>query len=91
MAVPVSYEAADSDCTAWHDAIAALADGELGSLCAARTEAHLAGCAHCARRVAEARAYKRVLRRVGESERAPAELRDTVMAALRGARGSRTA
>lgn len=90
MALPISYGHSDARCASFLDVLSAVMDGEVGSLCAARAEAHAAGCPSCARRFAAARAYKRVLRRAGESERAPAELRDAVMASLRGVRGSRT-
>jgi mycothiol system anti-sigma-R factor len=90
MAFPISCSHPDDLCAAFLDALPAVVDGEVGSLCAARAEAHAARCPSCARRFAGARAYKRVLRRAGESERAPAELRDAVMASLRGVRGSRT-
>lgn len=80
----------DPRCSTFHAAIDAMVDGEIGSLCAARAEAHVAGCPSCARRLASARAYKRVTRRAGEAERAPAALRRAVMDSLRGERGSRT-
>lgn len=90
MVASISLEFRSPDCTHWRHALHALVDGELASLCAARAEAHVAGCAPCAHRLAAAREYKRVLRRVGESERAPSELRGAVMASLRGVWGSRT-
>lgn len=90
MAVPISLEFPSPDCMHWCQALDALADGEIASLCAARAEVHVAGCACCARRLAAKRAYKQALRRVGDSERAPLELRAAVMASLRGVRGSRT-
>ena len=90
MAAPISSEFPSPDCTYWRQALDALADCEVVGLCAARAEAHAVGCAPCALRLAAAREYKRVLRRVGESERAPSELRGAVMASLRGVRGSRT-
>lgn len=88
MAVPLPFPA--PDCTDWHQALDALVDGESGSLCAARAEAHAAECPRCARRLAAARAYKRVMRRAGDAERAPSELREAVMTSLRGVRRSRT-
>ncbi len=90
MAAPISLEFRSPDCTHWRHVLDALADGELASLCAARAEAHVAGCTSCARRLTAAREFKRTLRRVGESERAPSELRGAIMASLRGVRGSRT-
>lgn len=90
MAHPIFHGHPDPRCVAFLDSLDAVVDGEVGSLCTARAEAHAARCPSCARRLAGARAYKRVLRRAGESERAPAELRDAVMASLRGVRGSRT-
>lgn len=90
MALPISYGQPDAHCAAFLDSLDAVVDGEVGSLCAVRAEAHAARCPSCARRFAAARAYKRVLRRAGRSERAPTELRDAVMASLRGVRGSRT-
>lgn len=90
MALPIPHGHPDARCSAFLDALDAVVDGEVGSLCEARAEAHAAVCPSCARRFAAARAYKRVLRRAGESARAPAELRDAVMASLRGVRGSRT-
>lgn len=90
MALPISHAQPDALCAAFLDSLHAVVDGEVGSLCEARAEAHAARCPSCARRFAGARAYKRVLHRAGQSERAPAELRDAVMASLRGVRGSRT-
>ncbi|MCE9603050.1 MAG: hypothetical protein K8S21_12675 [Gemmatimonadetes bacterium] len=90
MAVPISHPFAGPDCTGWHQTLDALVDGEAGSLCSARAEAHAAECPACARRLAAAHAYKRALRRAGDAERAPIELRESVMASLRGVRRSRT-
>jgi mycothiol system anti-sigma-R factor len=90
MAVRIPHRLPDPRCAAFLAALDAVVDGEAGSLCEARAEAHAASCPPCARRYAAARAYKRVLRRVGEAARAPVELRDAVLASLRGVRGSRT-
>jgi anti-sigma factor RsiW len=90
MAVPSRLESPDSACAVFRTAFDAVVDGETGSLCAARLEAHVAACAPCARRLAAARSRKRRLRAIGEAERAPTALHDAVMASLRGVRGSRT-
>lgn len=90
MSVPPSPRPDPSDCSLFHAALDAVVDGEADTLRVARTEAHAQACAPCARRLAAARAYKRRLRQAGEGERAPAELRDAVLAAMRGMHGSRT-
>lgn len=90
MAVPISHPIPGPDCTGWHQTLDALVDGEAGSLCSARADAHAAECPPCARRLDAARAYKRAMRRTGDAELAPIELRESVMASLRGVRRSQT-
>ena len=90
MAVPSRPDAIDAGCAAFRSAFDAAADGESGSLCRARLEAHAAVCTPCSQRLAAARSRKHRLRAIGDAERAPASLHDAVMAALRGVRGSRT-
>ena len=90
MAVPIPLQFSAPDCTSWHQALDLLVDAEAGSLCAARATAHGADCPSCAQRMAAARAYQRAVRRAGDSERAPAALREAVLASLRGVRRSQT-
>lgn len=52
---------------------------EADAVTMARVDAHASRCAACRHVLAAARAYRRALRRVGASERAPATLRHRVL------------
>jgi hypothetical protein len=51
-----------------------------------RAEAHMARCEDCRFRLAQARSYRRMMRRVGQGVRAPSSLRDRAVALIRGPR-----
>lgn len=51
MALPISYGHSDARCAAFLDSLDAVVDGETGSLCEARAEAHAAVCASCGKSV----------------------------------------
>ena len=55
----------------------------------ARVEAHAAHCAACRFALASARAYRRAMRRVGSSERAPQRLRERALDLLHETREPR--
>lgn len=78
------------DCAVFATHLDALLDGESGAVTAARAETHADACPMCRRLMASALRYKQMMRRVGDRVRASGSLRDTVLATLRGARGSRT-
>lgn len=77
-------------CTAFVTALDAVVDGAADVLTVARTEAHAASCAGCARRLATARAYRERMHRVGETPEAPTTLRERVRLILQAVRGSPT-
>lgn len=65
---------------------------EADAVTVARVEAHAARCAECRHVLAAARAYRRAMRRVGASERAPSAVREraiTLMHETRDSRGPR--
>ena len=90
MSVPSFPRPVPCDCTTFLAALDAVVDGEADALAVARAEVHAQACAPCAARLAGARAYRRRLRHAGDAERAPSELREAVLAAMRGMHGSRT-
>lgn len=90
MSAPSSPRPVPCDCTTFLTALDAVVDGEADALTVARAEVHAQACVPCAQRLAATRGYKRRLRRAGVAERAPSELRDAVLAAMRGMHGSRT-
>lgn len=90
MRVLPSPTRTDDDCASCREAIAAVVAGDADCLTAALVDAHVAGCASCRGALATARAYRRMMRRLGDSTRAPSALRGRVTEILRGARGSRT-
>ena len=79
----------NADCAA----ILALVDDvvaqEADAVSVARVDAHAAHCARCRRALAAARAYRRAMRRVGASERAPDSLRERVLGHLHETREQR--
>lgn len=79
-----------ADCVTFRSALDAVVDGAADALSVARADAHAAACDDCRRHLVAAREYLRRMRRVGEAERAPDDLRERVMASMRGMHGSRT-
>ncbi|WKW13081.1 zf-HC2 domain-containing protein [Pseudogemmatithrix spongiicola] len=81
-----------ADCTAIRAHVDDVVAQEADAVTVARVEAHAARCAACRHVMAAARAYRRAMRRVGASERAPATLREraiTLMHETRDPRGPR--
>ncbi len=62
---------------------------EADAVSVARVEAHAARCAGCRFALAQARAYRRALRRAGRNERAPASLRERAVSLLHETRDPR--
>jgi anti-sigma factor (TIGR02949 family) len=78
-----------ADCAAIRALVDDVVAQEADAVTVARVEAHAARCAGCRFTLAAARAYRRALRRVGASERAPSELRDRVLGLLHETRDPR--
>lgn len=60
---------------------------EVDAVVLAQAEAHLARCADCRFALAQARTYRRVMRRVGQGVRAPSSLRERAVDLSRAPRG----
>lgn len=78
-----------ADCAAIRALVDDVVAQEADAVTVARVEAHTARCASCRFAMAAARAYRRAMRRVGASERAPQGLRDRVLGLLHETRGPR--
>jgi anti-sigma factor RsiW len=78
------------DCAVFATHLDAILDGESDAVTSARAESHVDACPLCRQLMASALRYKQMMRRLGDRIRASGSLRDTVLATLRGARGSRT-
>ena len=78
------------DCAVFATHLDAILDGESDAVTSARAESHVNACPLCRQLMASALRYKQMMRRVGDHFRASGSLRDTVLATLRGVRGSRT-
>lgn len=78
------------DCAVFATHLDAILDGESDAVTAARAEVHVDACPMCRRMMASALRYKQMMRRLGDRIRASGSLRDTVLATLRGVRGSKT-
>jgi len=76
-----------ADCAAIHLALDDVVAGEADALTLARVEAHVANCPRCRFAQAQARAYRRAMRRVAQTERAPSTLRDRALELVRESRG----
>jgi anti-sigma factor (TIGR02949 family) len=63
--------------------------GEADAVTVARVETHAARCPGCRLTLAAARAFRRTMRRVGASERAPDALRGRVLDLMQETRDSR--
>lgn len=59
---------------------------EVDAVSLVRAEAHMARCEDCRFALAQARSYRRMMRRVGQGARAPSSLRDRAVALIRGPR-----
>ncbi len=78
------------DCAVFATHLDAILDGESDAVTTARAESHVDACADCRQRMTSALRYKQMMRRLGERLHASGALRETVLASLRGARGSKT-
>lgn len=78
-----------ADCAAIRALVDDVVAQEADAVTVARVEAHAARCAACRFALAAARAYRRAMRRVGASERAPQGLRDRVLDLLYETRETR--
>ena len=63
-------------CAAYRRVLDDIVADEVDAADLARAEAHLARCADCRFAFAQARAYRRMMRRVGQGVRAPGALRN---------------
>lgn len=79
----------EADCAAIRAHVDDVVAMEADAVTVARVDAHAARCAACRRVIAAARAYRRALRRVGASERAPATLRHRAIDLMHETRESR--
>ncbi len=79
----------DADCAAIRLVLDDVVAGEADALTLARVEAHVAKCSGCRFAEAQARAYRRTMRRVGQAERASASLRERALELMRAPRDSR--
>jgi predicted anti-sigma-YlaC factor YlaD len=79
-----------ADCAAIRLVLDDVVAGEADEVTFARVEAHLATCASCRFVQAQARAYRRTMRRVGQAERAPSATREHAMELMRESRGPRS-
>ncbi len=77
------------DCAAIRALVDDVVAGEADALSVARVEAHASTCSGCRFAMAQARAYRRAMRRVGRSERAPGELRQRALDLLHETREPR--
>lgn len=74
-------------CAAYRHLLDDLVAEEMDTAPLARVVAHVAHCTDCHFAVEQARTYRRTMQRVGAGLRAPASLRDRVVALLRESRG----
>lgn len=80
---------ASADCAPIRLLIDDVVAQEADAVSVARVDAHAARCAACRHALAAARAYRRAMRRVGASERAPQELRERMQGLLQQERDPR--
>jgi predicted anti-sigma-YlaC factor YlaD len=73
---------AEASCAAYRRVLDDIVADEVAGAALAQTEAHLARCAVCRFALAQARTYRRMMRRVGQGMRAPNSLRDRVLGLL---------
>jgi anti-sigma factor (TIGR02949 family) len=78
-----------ADCAAIRLVIDDVAAHEADAVTVARVDAHAARCPSCRFALAAARAYRRAMRRVGASERAPQGLRERALGLLHETRDPR--
>lgn len=89
MQDPLRISDLPDDCAAFRSQLDDLTAEQADAVSAARADAHAAVCAACRHALAAARAYRRAMRRVGETARAPSNLRTRAQEVLREVRGSR--
>lgn len=80
---------AGADCAAIRALVDDVVSGEADAVSVARVDAHAAQCPPCRFALAHARAFRRAMRRVGQSERAPQSLRQRAIGLLHETRDSR--
>lgn len=74
-------------CETYRRVLDDLVADEVDAVSLARAEAHLARCEDCRFALAQARSYRRMMRRVGQGMRAPGSLRDRAVDLMRKPRG----
>jgi len=74
-------------CAAYRRVLDDVVADEVDAVTLARFEAHLAVCPECRFALAQARTYRRLMRRVGTGMRAPSSLRDRAVELMRTPRG----
>lgn len=89
MQDPLRISDLPDDCAAFRSQLDDLTAEEADAMTAARADAHAARCAACRHALASARAYRRAMRRLGETTRASGSLRSRAHDVLREVRGSR--
>lgn len=89
MQDPLRISDLPDDCAAFRSQLDDLTAEEADAMTAARADAHAAGCAACRHALASARAYRRAMRRLGDTTRAPSSLRARAQEVLRELRGPR--
>lgn len=71
-----------ADCAAVRGAVVDVVAGEADAATEARVMAHTRRCTGCRFALDTARAYRQAMRRVGDAERAPQELRERIRGLL---------
>lgn len=84
---PLPPMADNPSCDAYLSVLDDVVADEVDTVTLARFESHLAGCPNCRFALAQARTYRRLMRRVGAGMRAPSSLRERAVDLLRAPRG----